>query len=571
MVEGKLLVCVCISRGNPLAPITWPSLTDFSVTSSSSIQTVNSIITMSAADYHDTSVKCISSNELGRAEVEIPLQNYTENRPNYELDSNHSSNAVLPWIITGVSLSLNLILLTSLIICMKRCWGKSQQRELGEDMNTYASLNQPDVGQEYSVISPRTRGFLQNTRMTLIYSVILCLFFKARICQLQCVKETLDDTEFSINVTTHIEVEATDCDWISYEFTFPTNKVTAPYRKIWFKGDPQNTIRAEVVDTVESRTKGTLTIRGLPQGEYEYGFKLEWGCNQTYIFPKRVRISVSASTETPGVMVPPMTEGQRATLQCTARRLCSDGEHISWLWTNAGGRSLLDGNDGLGDAFISSRLTLTPTADHHNTNITCAVDYGLSVVETTVTLDVKFSPKILNSSQCMVEGKLLVCVCISRGNPLAPITWPSLTDFSVTSSSSIQTVNSIITTSAADYHDTSVKCISSNELGRAEVEIPLQNYTDNRPNYELDSNHSSNAVLPWIITGVSLSLNLILLTSLIICIKRCRGKSQQRELGDEMNTYASLNQPDVGQVYSVISPRTRGVSRKGPGVARDTP
>ncbi|XP_078023876.1 uncharacterized protein LOC144463453 isoform X2 [Epinephelus lanceolatus] len=299
--------------------------------------------------------------------------------------------------------------------------------------------------------------------MTLIYSVILCLFFKARICQLQCVK---------------------------------------------------------------------------------------------------------ALTETPDVTVPPMTEGQRATLQCTARPLCSDRDNISWNLTNAGGRSLLV-NDGIFNSLLgASILVVTPTADDHNTNITCVVNYVHSVVETTVTLNVKFSPKILNSSQCMVEGKLLVCVCISRGNPLAPITWPSLTDFSVTSSSSIQTVNSIITMSAADYHDTSVKCISSNELGRAEVEIPLQNYTENRLNYELDSNHSSNAVLPWIITGVSLSLNLILLTSLIICIKRCRGKSQQRELDEDMNTYASLNQADVG--YSVISPRTRGVSRKGPGVARET-
>ncbi|XP_078023874.1 sialic acid-binding Ig-like lectin 12 isoform X2 [Epinephelus lanceolatus] len=402
--------------------------------------------------------------------------------------------------------------------------------------------------------------------MTLIYSVILCLFFKARICQLQCVKETLDDTEFSINVTTPIEVEAADCIRISYKFTFPTNKVTAPYRKIWFKGDPQNTVSTEVVDTVESGTKDRFMIRGLPRGEYEFGFKLEWGCNQTYIFPKRVQISVSASTNTPDVTVPPMTEGQQASLYCKPYRVCSGITDVYWKWTKAGGQLILYGSYGNG---MGNSLTLTPTADDHNTNITCVADYGSGVLETTVTLDVKFSPKILNSSQCMVEGKLLVCVCISRGNPLAPITWPSLTDFSVTSSSNIQTVNSIITMSAADYHDTSVKCISSNELGRAEVEIPLQNYTENRPNYELDSNHSSNAVLPWIITGVSLSLNLILLTSLIICIKR--GKSQQRELGEDMNTYASLNQADVGQEYSVISPRTRGVSREGHGVARDTP
>lgn len=98
-----------------------------------------------------------------------------------------------------------------------------------------------------------------------------------------------------------------------------------------------------------------------------------------------------------------------------------------------------------------------------------------------VSFSLSVPPKIVNGSQCMVEGKLLVCVCISRGNPLPPITWPSatLTDFSVTSSSSIQTVTSTITMPAAVFHNTTVKCISSNKLGQAEIEIPIQNNPKN--------------------------------------------------------------------------------------------
>ncbi|KAI3371144.1 hypothetical protein L3Q82_023773 [Scortum barcoo] len=44
---------------------------------------------------------------------------------------------------------------------------------------------------------------------------------------------------------------------------------------------------------VEYGTKDTFVLNDLPRGEYEYGFKLEWECNQTYIFPKKVQISVS--------------------------------------------------------------------------------------------------------------------------------------------------------------------------------------------------------------------------------------------------------------------------------------
>lgn len=105
--------------------------------------------------------------------------------------------------------------------------------------------------------------------------------------------ETPNDSEFSINVTGHINVGFCEYIWIPYEFTFPKNKVTVPYRKIWFQGDPQNTVGEKIGNHINSETTDTFMINGLPRGEYEYGFKLEWECNQTYIFPKRVRISVS--------------------------------------------------------------------------------------------------------------------------------------------------------------------------------------------------------------------------------------------------------------------------------------
>ena len=111
--------------------------------------------------------------------------------------------------------------------------------------------------------------------------------------------ETLNDKEFSITVTTTtIEVKSGDCFWIGYEFTFPKNKVTFPLHKIWFQGDPQNKKthleeNKEVVKYEQSGTRYNVKMNPLPQGEYEYGFKLEWGCDQTYVFPKTIRIIVS--------------------------------------------------------------------------------------------------------------------------------------------------------------------------------------------------------------------------------------------------------------------------------------
>lgn len=210
----------------------------------------------------------------------------------------------------------------------------------------------------------------------------------------------------------------------------------------------------------------------------------------------------------PTIHIPLMKEGERANLICNANRLCSGTPTVLWKWADG----TIAGN--MDDDYYKhveryrprgQVLKVYPTAHDHNKKITCVAEYGYSVVERTVTLTVKCKfaavfvkfgviwyishhclfflsvpPKLLNSSQCKVKGKLLVCVCISWGNPPAPITWPgaSLTDYSVSSTSSFQTVNSTITMPAADPHNTTVKCVSTNELGRAEIEIPLQNYTE---------------------------------------------------------------------------------------------
>ncbi|XP_074533335.1 uncharacterized protein LOC141796245 [Halichoeres trimaculatus] len=203
---------------------------------------------------------------------------------------------------------------------------------------------------------------------------------------------------------------------------------------------------------------------------------------------------------------------------------------------------------------------ITPSADDHNVgNVTCVVEYENKIVTVkTITLSVKFAPKFQNGTQCSAEGKLLVCVCISWGNPPSPITWPvaSLTDFSISSYSSGLTVNSTLTMKAADTYNTSVKCISSNELGQREIEIKIGNYTEN--SVRANVQQTSNTDQPWkTAVGLSVSLNLALLTCLIFCMNHKRSKSSQEKLCEEMNTYASLDKAQVEQEYSVITPNPR--------------
>ncbi|XP_054890907.1 uncharacterized protein LOC129363014 [Poeciliopsis prolifica] len=345
--------------------------------------------------------------------------------------------------------------------------------------------------------------------MALTIFVIFWILLRSTSCLFQCIPETLDDSEFYINVTEHITEQSTNCIRIPYEVTFPRDKVTVPYKKILFKGDPSNVVDTKIINDMSNFAKDILSITSLPPGEHKYGVKLEWGCNQTYVFPKRIHIS--ALTTEPTVLSSLMVERQYTRLTCLASRPCTGEVFLSWKWTDADGQSrMMDSNlddydyirwhvrfgsrPGLRHRGISN-LQVIPTADHHNTNITCIATYDHDVAETTVTLTVKFSPRILNSSHCTVKGELLLCVCISWGNPPPPIFWPSetLTDYAVTSFSNAERVNSTLAMPAAKYHNDTVKCMSRNEVGQAESELQIQNSTEHdRVNFSRISSSLAN-------------------------------------------------------------------------------
>ncbi|CAJ1056275.1 sialic acid-binding Ig-like lectin 11 [Xyrichtys novacula] len=396
--------------------------------------------------------------------------------------------------------------------------------------------------------------------MASILFATLLFLSKLRSCQLQCVKETLDDSEFSIFVTTHIQVVSGDCIMIPYEYTFPKSKVKVPHKKIWFRGDSQTTVSVTVVTNGEE-TKDLFKMDGLPCGEYEFGFKLEWECNQTYVFPTRVRVTVSALTQKPAVLVPPLKEGKTSRLICYALPLCSARAKIRWKSTKTSKNTSLmystvhmwqDEQD----------LYLTPSAYDHNTaTITCVVEYENNIVaERTITLNVQFEPRFLNGSQCVVKGELLVCSCISWGNPPSPITWPvaSFTDFSIKSHRKAEIVNSTLTLNRSDFLDTSINCVSSSKLGQKQIQIQIQNYTENMKTSKNSVNSNKKQTLKagfsWIL-AVSVSLNLVLLSSLIFCIYKWGKRLQETQLG-EMETYTDLNRAQVEQEYSVIFPQT---------------
>ncbi|CAI5662075.1 unnamed protein product [Oreochromis niloticus] len=159
------------------------------------------------------------------------------------------------------------------------------------------------------------------------------------------------------------------------------------------------------------------------------------GKQDGFSFSQRVTVSVKGLNLKPTVMIPTLTEGQQATLTCTAPGLCSGSvPEITWTWRGAGGtESYITGNstdfktENLTDVTQRHVLPLTfnPSAEHHNTNVTCKIHFtGETTTEKTSGLNVNYKgkPQIIGN-KTVKEGDDLNLTCSVESFP------PALTGF----------------------------------------------------------------------------------------------------------------------------------------------
>uniref|UniRef100_I3JKQ4 Ig-like domain-containing protein n=1 Tax=Oreochromis niloticus TaxID=8128 RepID=I3JKQ4_ORENI len=112
----------------------------------------------------------------------------------------------------------------------------------------------------------------------------------------------------------------------------------------------------------------------------------------------------------PTVMIPTLTEGQQATLTCTAPGLCSGSNLTTFRQRH------------------SSTLTFNPSAEHHNTNVTCKIHFtGETTTEKTSGLNVNYKgkPQIIGN-KTVKEGDDLNLTCSIESFPPALTVWKKL-------------------------------------------------------------------------------------------------------------------------------------------------
>ncbi|KAM9309863.1 sialic acid-binding Ig-like lectin 14 [Pholidichthys leucotaenia] len=154
--------------------------------------------------------------------------------------------------------------------------------------------------------------------------------------------------------------------------------------------------------------------------------------DEGYSFKCRANITVTALSQRPTVMIPPLTEGQQTTLTCTAPGLCSGSvPEISWKWRRPGSSETeIRGNitDFQTEDLTavtqkhSSTLTFDPSAEHHGTEVTCEVRFMSGITtEEAKTLNVTYLK--ISGNRTLKEGEDLNVTCSLEGFPASPIMW----------------------------------------------------------------------------------------------------------------------------------------------------
>ncbi|XP_078789304.1 myelin-associated glycoprotein-like [Oryzias latipes] len=138
----------------------------------------------------------------------------------------------------------------------------------------------------------------------------------------------------------------------------------------------------------------------------------------------------AGSRQKPTVTLPDLTVGHQATLTCTAPALCSKSPPgITWMWRGAAENDPL--TNGSITAFKESltavtqrhhsTLTFIPTTEHHNSKITCRIQFSDdTTTEETVNLHVNYV-KITGNTD-LKEGMTLNLTCTTSMSP-AEIQW----------------------------------------------------------------------------------------------------------------------------------------------------
>ncbi|XP_033837319.2 sialic acid-binding Ig-like lectin 14 [Periophthalmus magnuspinnatus] len=150
-----------------------------------------------------------------------------------------------------------------------------------------------------------------------------------------------------------------------------------------------------------------------------------------WTFSPKAKLSVTSLQQKPTIQAPPLTEGQNASLTCTAPGLCSGSEPIiTWTWRGEGQKGPPNITTATTPRLTavshrhSSTLELSPSAELHRAELTCTVTFNNKhSTQDTVRLNVTYvRDPVLVGDTNVEEGGALNLTCTVNSFPPSNIT-----------------------------------------------------------------------------------------------------------------------------------------------------
>ncbi|KAL1769013.1 sialic acid-binding Ig-like lectin 10 [Sigmodon hispidus] len=263
------------------------------------------------------------------------------------------------------------------------------------------------------------------------------------------------DKGYLLQVERVVKVPEGLCIVVPCSFYSPRNYWinTAPVYGYWFKGIPKYPFKFPVATnnkdkTIEPKSQGRFQLlEDLPkmncslmikdvqwEDSGSYYFRMERGYEK-FSFPNGFFLQVEALTHKPDVFIPEILEpGEPVTIVCLFHWTFKQCPAPSFSWMGAA----ISSQEIRPHSSYYAVLSFTPGLQHHDTELTCQVDFSRKTIQRTIQLSVAHAPRDLvisifrdnvselhgNTSHLEVQqGQSLRLLCAADSQPPAILSW----------------------------------------------------------------------------------------------------------------------------------------------------
>ncbi|XP_059137666.1 sialic acid-binding Ig-like lectin 10 [Peromyscus eremicus] len=263
------------------------------------------------------------------------------------------------------------------------------------------------------------------------------------------------DRRYILQVNRLVKVQEGLCVVVPCSFSSPENRWLglAPAYGYWFKSIRKPTLKFPVATNnkdkvIEPETQGRFQLLGdLPnkncsliikdvrwRDSGSYFFRVEKG-SEKFSFPDGFFLQVEGLTHKPDVFIPEILEpGQPVTIVCLFPWTFKQCPAPSFSWMGAA----ISSQETRPHTSYYSVLSFTPGLEHHDTEVTCQVDFSRKSIQRTVQLRMAYAPRDLvisifrdNVSELhgntphleVQQGQSLRLVCAADSQPPATLSW----------------------------------------------------------------------------------------------------------------------------------------------------